>query len=739
MNDHSLFTPSHSGHERLATVSSGRAADDLAGIDPAELFRGAIGALRRGFWIILLCVAIFAALGAAFAMRQEPKFVARSSLIIDPRVSEGMMTDQQVPTVLLADALVVDSEVEVLQSRQVLGRVIERLDLAGETRAALVEAGEPVPDEAELERLAFESLASRLDVEREGTTFVVRVSATAADPLRAAELANAVTEEYLAVQGDVRADQTRITRDWLRGELEAMSSELMQAEAEVELFLHENDIPSENQIGAVAQEISANEDRLIASRGELRDATAAVETIDAALAELADPENSRTDVAFRIAELATALGGPSGLRPSQVEDALLRLRDGQQARIRLAEAEIRPLEAATRALKDELAAINQKQIDLRQLERRASAMRSQYESLLAHFERTAREGDFFRSSARIIERAAPPAEPSNPGTVLLAGAAGAGGFVIAIGLIFLREQFNDSLRSSDDVTALGLPYLGALPVLGRGERRQFPAAIAAHAMHLPRRTRQEIAGLTHVAAAPYSFAAETIRRAAIALRRIRAEQGSRTRPVIAAMVSAVSDEGKTFTAANLAFFLAEQGSRVLLVDGDLRNPNLSRILGPLVSEETYRRMRDSRHISESDADAGDISEDAALVPVPLTERITLVGLADPSRTLAAEQELATLRSRVATWDPAADFVILDTAPLGYVSDSLAIAHGLDATILVARWGHTRAGTLRRLLAANRPLTEKLIGVCLGRARTRRLRHHEYLPVSDSYYRSGPAA
>ncbi len=738
MNDESRFAGPRVAQEPYRAAPSGRAADDLAGIDPAELFRGALGAVRRGFWIILLCIAVFAALGAAFALRQEPRFVARSSLIIDPRVSEGVMTDQQVPTIFLADALVVDSEVEVLQSQQVLGRVVDRLDLAGETRAALVEAGEPVPEEAEVERLATEALASRLDVEREGTTFVVRVTASAADPQRAAELADAVTGEYLALQRDVRAEQAGATRDWLRVELEAMSNELMQAEAEVERFLHENDIPSEDRIGAVAQEITTNEDRLIAARGERRDAAAAVETIDAALAELGDAGGARGEIAFRIAELVTALDGPTGLRPAQVEDALLRLRDGQQARIRLAEAEIRPLETATRALKDELAEINQKQIDLRQLERRASAMRSQYESLLAQFERTAREGDFFRSSARIIERAAPPAQPSNPGVVLLAGAAGAGGFVIAIGLIFLREQFNDSLRSSDDVTMLGLPYLGALPVLGPRERRHLPVSIAAQARRLPRRARREIAGLTHVAVAPFSFAAETIRRSAIALRRIRAEQGSRVRPVVAAVVSAVSDEGKTFTAANLAFFLAEQGSRVLLVDGDLRNPNLSRILGPLVAEETYRRMRDALRTHDPAANGAGIPEDAALVPVPLTERITLVGLADPARTLAAEQELATLRTRIASWDPAADFVILDTAPLGYVSDSLAIAHGLDAAVLVARWGRTRAGTLRRLLAANHPVTEKLVGVCLGRARTRRLRRHEYLPVSESYYRSDPA-
>lgn len=738
MNDQSHFAAPHPAAERPAGLS-GRASEDLAGIDPAEIFRGALAALRRGFWIILLCVSGLAALGAAFALHQDPRFVARSSLIIDPRVSEDVMADQQVPTVLLADALVVDSEVEVLQSAQVLGRVVERLGLLAETRAALAETGEPVPDAAELERLAIESLASRLDVEREGTTFVVRVAASAASPLRAAELANAVTEEYLAVQGDVRAEQTRVTRDWLRSELETMSAELMQAESEVERFLHENDIPSENKIGAVAQEIATNEDRLIASRGELRDATAAVETIDAALAELAETGGGAgAEVAFRVAELVTALGGPSGLRPSQVEDALLRLRDGQQARIRLAEAEIRPLEAATRALKDELAEINQKQIDLRQLERRASAMRSQYESLLARFERTAREGEFFRSSARIIERAMPPARPSDPGVVLLAGAAGAGGFVIAIGLIFLREQFNDSLRSSDDVTRLGLPYLGALPVLGRGERRQLPGSIAARAARLPRRARREIAGLSHTAAAPYSFAAETIRRTVIALRRIRAEQGMRARPVVAAVVSAVSDEGKTFTAANLAFFLAEQGSRVLLVDGDLRNPNLSRILAPLARAEEHDAPADPLRTPDPAGSGADAAEGAALVPMKLTDRITLVGLADPSRTLAAEQELATLRARIASWDPAADFVILDTAPLGYVSDSLAIAHGLDATVLVARWGRTRAGTLRRLLAANRPVAEKLVGICLGRARTRRLRRHEYLPVSDTYYRSGPA-
>ena len=149
----------------------------LASLDLAELFRRTRSALGRNLWLILAAGLAFASLAAVLVNLQAPYYVARASLIIDPRVDESMGA-VQAPTILLADALVVDSQVEVLRSEQIMQRVAARLDLASAASARLAAEHAAVPDSATLAQDVHRGLARSLDIEREGTTYVVRIAAT---------------------------------------------------------------------------------------------------------------------------------------------------------------------------------------------------------------------------------------------------------------------------------------------------------------------------------------------------------------------------------------------------------------------------------------------------------------------------------------------------------------------------------------------------------------------------------
>ena len=680
----------------------------LASLDLAELFRRTRSALGRNLWLILASGLVFASLAAVLVNLQAPYYVARASLIIDPRVDESMGA-AQAPTILLADALVVDLQVEVLRSEQIMQRVAARLDLASAAAARLAAEHAAVPDAATLRQDVLRGLARNLDIEREGTTYVVRIAATSAAPAAAADLANAVAHEYLAAQIETQAGQAEQAAAWLADQLQGMSLKVRGAETAVERFLYANDIPDENTQGAVEDELSAAEARLIAVRGDLRAARAEIETIDHALADEGGQGGSNP-AAFH-AQLVTALGGPADLRTTQIGAELVRLREARQARTDLARTELASLEAKAGELKAELADVAEKQVRLRELRREATAMQTQYESLLARFEESRGEGAFFRSNARVIERAVPPAGPANPSVPLTVIAAALGGMIVGLGLTFLREQLDDRLRRSDDVVdELGVPYLGAVPLLGRREVRQLPASLAQRAGGLNSRQRREIARLSQVSIAPHSLLAEPFRRTLYALRARR-----RAGPLVIAVVSAVSGEGKSFFAANLAFCATRQGQRVLLVDGDLRNPHLSRSFAPLFPDPPAGVAATAMSIAE------------------LAENLLLMYVRDPLQLDEAERQI------LAQGAAGVDLVIMDTAPMAYVADTLSLSSIADAAVLVVDWRHTSATTVRRILRRNDAVAAKLIGACLSKTSPALMKRYEFIPANATYYRTAPTA
>lgn len=678
------------------------ASQDIAGLDLAEIFRRSLSAITRNLWILALSVLAFVLIAAALMARQPDFYAARSSIIIDPRVSQGMGGDTSTPTLLFADALVVDSEVEVLHSEDILRRVADRLDLVAGARAQIVAEGLPVPSDAELRETVISGLGDRIDVEREGKTFVVRITAAAADPQSAADTANAVVDEYLTVQLENQLDRTRQAGDWLGGRLKELGSQVIASESRAEQFVFENDVPDEDTRNAVADELAAGQANLLARQSQISAASAEIATIDSVTGA-----NGTTPGALSLqTQLVTALGGTPDLRPAQVREELLRLRQTREAMIEIANTEARSIAERISVLKTNLADVSQKQVQLREMRREASALQGQYESMLSRFQQSQGEDLFFRSNARVIEHAAPPTDPANSNPIVALVAAVIGGGVVGLALIFLREQLNDTPRSSKDVQErLGLPYLGALPRLRRGDLRRLAPQIAARAAALPRAKRREIARMSYASADPMSRMAETLRGAVLELRAQRPEGRK-----IVAVVSAMPNEGKTSTAANLAFLLGRQGQKVLLIDADTRNPALSTRLGPLLAAPRGGGM----------AISGSVTENVRLVALGELEDET-------------GNQMATLAAFLASDGGQVDCVVIDTSPLAYVSDGAALAQMVDGAVLVTAWGRTSTNTLRRILSLNPRLSEKIIGVCLSRTPPAMMKKFEFIPFGDDYY------
>ncbi len=278
-------------------------------------------------------------------------------------------------------------------------------------------------------------------------------------------------------------------------------------------------------------------------------------------------------------------------------------------------------------------------------------------------------------NAELVRPAVAPVEPIEPTPVRTAALAAVVGLLLGLGAAFLIDHLDDSVRTADDLARLGpdVPLLASIPNLPTKDTR--PVAIAAPdtppvESYRNLRTNVQFLGIE---------------------RKMRLIQVTSTRP----------GEGKTTTAANLAVVLSQAGSNVVLVDADLRKPDLHKMFAIDGSNGLTNNL------------AGD--------PMELTiQRINdqlwvIVGGPVPPNP----SELLSGRRMEAFADELArrfDYVILDSAPLLAVSDAAALSRYVDGVLLVVQSKRVSLPQLRESLAALERVGAPLLGVVLTRVK-----------------------
>jgi polysaccharide biosynthesis transport protein len=287
-------------------------------------------------------------------------------------------------------------------------------------------------------------------------------------------------------------------------------------------------------------------------------------------------------------------------------------------------------------------------------------------------------------NAELVRPAEAPIKPIKPTPVRTALLASVVGLLLGLGAAFLIDHLDDSVRTSEDLARLGtdVPVLATVPnVTGRDNRPlsvsdpENPAVEAYRNL----RTNVQFLGIE---------------------RKMRSIQVTSTRP----------GEGKTTTAANLAVVLSQTGATVVLVDADLRKPDLHRMFAIDGSNGLTNNL------------AGD--------PMELTiQRITdqlwvIVGgpvPPNPSELLSGRRMDAFAEELARRFD----YVIIDSAPLLAVSDAAALSRHVDGVLLVAQSKHVSLPQLRESLATLDRVGAPLLGIVMTRAKIDTAVHGEY--------------
>jgi capsular exopolysaccharide synthesis family protein len=271
-----------------------------------------------------------------------------------------------------------------------------------------------------------------------------------------------------------------------------------------------------------------------------------------------------------------------------------------------------------------------------------------YEFLLEKRSETAILRSSTVSKTRVIDKALAPTAPSKPKRSLIAVVGLILGLIVGIAVAFLREFIDNTVKSREDIERLTrIPVYGLIP-MAKGKKFN-------------------------------SIFFEALRALRTNLEFMRSDTAYKTIVV----TSTVSGEGKTTIAANLATIMAKSGKRVITLDLDMRRAKLSDHFG-LQNDKGVSTLLSHRHTLEevlqhSEEDGVDV---IAAGPVP----------PNPSELIMsdyAKEIIAELRERY-------DYVILDTPPVGLVTDAAILMHRADASLLVARCGYSKKEFIRGL-------------------------------------------
>jgi succinoglycan biosynthesis transport protein ExoP len=719
--------------------------------------------------VITLLTLLATALGTLYVLLAPPTYTAEATIVIDPRqlqlfpkatFSEGQY-----------DSSALESEIELVKSEPVALSVVNDLGLAKDPEflgpqnilgALLAFASRVLPigtsskplSESEATRAAMGVLSKNLTVKRVGLSYHLLVQYRSKNPTRAAEIANAVAEAYIAEQLEGKYGSTKRATQWLQGRIEELGQRQSRAERAVTDYKQENHIIAADGKLVNEQQMAELTSQIAEAHKKTSQAKARLDRLDAIIrdgnldgnAAVADSLNNpiitnlRTrylGIVAREATYSRKYGANHlavvnlrdqirDLRNSILEE-LKRIRESYLSEYEIAKQEEDNLEKRLAEVVSRSQTINQAQVPLRDLESSAQSSRSMYDNLRQRYTESLQQQSFPISDARILTSASPPSGKSGPRTVLILVLSVAGGLAFGVAVGTARELMNGTFLTSKQIeSALQTACISIVPLVEVGKQRSLGNACAE--MPASDQTSGEAASRTimrdrdllwTVLSSPFSRFAEAMRsiKLAVDLDRDAASSGR-----VIGFTSSLPHEGKSTISASLALLMAQGGARVILVDCDLRNPSLSRKLAPR-ADRGILDVIVGRALLE---DAVWTERSTNLTFLPVSTRTRMANSSEVLAAAATKGLFEDLRSMY-------DYVIVDLAPLMPVVDTRATTSFVDAYVCVTEWGCTKVGAARQAFKGASNVYENLLGAVLNKADIDLL--STYDPAGGNYYRN----
>lgn len=734
-----------------------------------ELVNFVIAFLRRQYVVIIATTVLTMLACLAYLRIAQPTYTAQVQVLLGaPRAQ--FVQQQSLLAEPNVDLAQIETQLQLVKSRAIAVAVINQLKLAddpdldgsGTLLAALQrwirapQVSEPKQAQSDVRgqppEIVIATFLDRLNARRISVSNVIEITFDSRNAARAARVANAVANAYIADLQNAKIEANRVGTGWLQERLRELGEQALAAERAVSAYKSENNIVSSGGRPIDDQQIGEMNNKLAAARTQTSEASAKLNRYETILrtnpgpastsaldAATVDALNSQIitnlrqkylDLSRRESEWSVRFGREHSavndlrnqmrdLRNSILEE-LKRLAEIARSEFEVAKLRQQEIEKQLRETVSQSHSTNSAELTIRGLESRAKSLRTLYDTFLQRYMGSVQQETFPISETRVIYPASAEQTTSKPKTKLVVAMGIFGGLALGIALGLLREIMDRVFRTSAQIeSALELPCLSLVPLV----RTSKLAKSAIESRHPNDDLHQRVISSSPaihraVVGMPLSRFAEAIRAIKLA---IDLNPGKSSNQVIG-ITSALPDEGKSSVAAALAQLIGHSGKRAIIVDCDLRNPTLSASLAPNAPAGIMEVMNGTRSIEETVWQ--DPNTNLVFLPVARRER-----LLHTSEILSAEgirKLFDRLRTRY-------DYIIVDLPPLTPLVDVRATTPLIDCFILVVEWGRTKIDVVQHALHTAPNIHECIIGAVLNKTDIRAMARYD--AHRSAYYRN----
>jgi uncharacterized protein involved in exopolysaccharide biosynthesis/Mrp family chromosome partitioning ATPase len=628
---------------------------------------------------------------------------------------------------------------------------------------------------------------NRLQVDRVGTTYLVRIRYSAPSVQNAALIANAFADEYIQEQLEAKFEALRQTSQWIDARLNVLREEVRASEETASKFRAEFGLIDNEGTNANERRISQLATELATARTELSAAIARydsvnrtlqrsepIETINEVMSSpiIREMRRQQAEVLRRRGELRARYGElhPEMKQVNQeledlgqeIEIEISRIIENLKREVNYAEIRVNRITADLTELQKEIATENPTFVRLRELERDTLASRELYEALLDRQKELNELERLAQPNARIITRASPPDSPSRPQTTLLFAAGGALAILLASVSAFIAEAADTRIASSADL------------------RRSFGSSVPVVLVPKVQRRKvfrdQELGELTdtYIREKPSSTFADAFREMRMHLMMAK-NADQKEAPISIAFASSFRDEGATTAAFSFATLLASEGERVVFVDADVyarRDESIFNDRKPGLFHDSFKLITDARKkertkegpafefYHEGEEPAGELPADEQGGGKELMENrdagggdATLIGIgpaADTGVTLfktvndvdivmlsenrgvaTEEADGVSIDGLLSRLSGMYDYIVIDSSAILEKADASYIASRADYVSLLTEW---RVTTRDALMTACRSLIDVHANfLCFVINKVDERRRHFFRPEDRKFY------
>lgn len=697
-----FFMTDSSGPVGLKTISD-VASDSGDEIDLLAL----VATLWRGKWWIVLCFALAVLGGGIYAYGVAvPQYRSTATVAYLSSRKEEISGMNAVISDLGQDSATMNTEVEVMQSRKLLGKLVDELKLTDlpEFNPWLREPNpftprnavkfllgwplvSPMPGPEGVRTKAIDIAAGKITVSPLRTSYILNVSAITENRQLSADIVNKLTEIYIFDQIETKFAATQQATEWLSNRVAELKVSLEAAEAKVKELDANTELVSPEALAGLRNQVKEMRDRLGETAGQRDALQARLATLEAArdtgdfdqMANLADDR-----VLARIAEtidLATEEGRTTFLtRYAQITERVV-------LEIQRANDQLAVLDNSVTTLSRQIETQSADLVNLQQLQREADASRLIYEFFLGRLKEASAQQGIQQAESRVLSEAVPRGAIAPRRTLILA-LSGVLGLMIGAGLVLGREMMQNTFRTAEELeAATGYTVLSNIPKIPAKQRRDV---------------------VQYVLDKPTSALAEAVRNLRTSLLLSNVD----TPPQVIMITSSLPGEGKTTQSLVLAQNLSALGKRVLLIEGDVRRQ---------VFTQYFDIRPDASFVSIL---TGDASLDDAIIHAETLGADIL--MAEKSKVNAADlfsssrfaDLMKALRSRY-------DFIIIDTPPVLVVPDARVIGQHADAILYSVHWDKTTKVQVRQGLQMFETIGLKVTGFSMAQIDPKGMKRYGY--------------